>query len=432
MSGSNYQQRLLKAIPGGAHTYSRGHDQFPANAPELLLGGKGVEVFDPEGHRYLDYGMALRAVTIGYAENEIDEAAIAQIRLGNNLTRASLIELEAAETLLELVDVDMVKFAKNGSSAVSAAVKLSRAYTGRELVVRCQDHPFFSYDDWFIGSTILTRGIPAETTTKTKNFRYNDIASLQALFDQYGNEIACVILEPATTEVPLPGFLAAVKELCHRHGAVFVLDEMITGFRWHLKGAQHYFGIKPDLCTFGKAMANGFSVACVAGRREIMELGSTDIEGQERVFLMSSTHGAEMSSLGAFVASVRYMQQHDVVGHLWSYGQALMDTMRHQAEAAGITQSFRVGGYACSPYFMTLDADGQTSFALRTLFLQEMIKQGVMMPWIALAYRHDEHSLEKTKNALASAFDIYARALREGVDKYLVGPTIKPVFRKYN
>ena len=230
----------------------------------------------------------------------------------------------------------------------------------------------------------------------------------------------------------MPGFLAAVKELCHRHGAVFVLDEMITGFRWHLKGAQHYFGIKPDLCTFGKAMANGFSVACVAGRREIMELGSTDIEGQERVFLMSSTHGAEMSSLGAFVASVRYMQQHDVVGHLWSYGQALMDTMRHQAEAAGITQSFRVGGYACSPYFMTLDADGQTSFALRTLFLQEMIKQGVMMPWIALAYRHDEHSLEKTKNALASAFDIYARALREGVDKYLVGPTIKPVFRKYN
>src|SRR5882672_9004770 len=157
-----YRDRLQKVIPGGAHTYSRGADQFPANAPQILARGKGAYVYDDKGTRYLDYGMALRAVNIGYAEDEIDEAAIREIRNGNNLTLPSLIELEAAERLCALIEsVDMVKFTKNGSTSVSAAVKLARAYTGRELVVRCAEHPFFSYDDWFIGSTVLTRGIPA-------------------------------------------------------------------------------------------------------------------------------------------------------------------------------------------------------------------------------------------------------------------------------
>ncbi|RZU47272.1 glutamate-1-semialdehyde 2,1-aminomutase [Fluviicoccus keumensis] len=429
----NYQRRLLDAIPGGAHTYSRGHDQFPVNAPPILKGGKGVEVFDPEGNRFLDYGMALRAVTIGYAEDAIDEAAIAQIRLGNNLTRPSLIELEAAEAFLEAVpNADMVKFAKNGSSAVSAAVKLARAYTGRELAVRCQEHPFFSYDDWFIGSTVLTRGIPESVQAGTTTFHYNDLASLERLFDRYPGQIACVVMEAATTEPPAEGFLPGVQALCRRHGAVFILDEMITGFRWHLQGAQHYYGLEPDLSTFGKAMANGFSVACVAGKRDIMELGGIDKTGTERVFLMSSTHGAEMSSLGAFVAALDFMRRERVVEHLWTYGQSLMDLMARVARDAGVADSFKVGGYACSPYFMTLGADGKPDPALRTLFLQEMIRHGVMMPWIALAYRHDEQSLDRTRTALEASLPVYAAALREGVDKYLQGPAVKPVFRKYN
>jgi glutamate-1-semialdehyde 2,1-aminomutase len=187
----SYQSRLLRAIPGGAHTYSRGYDQYPANAPEILERGKGAYVFDANGKRYLDYGMALRAVNVGYAEEEIDEAAIRQIRNGNNLTRASVIELEAAELLVSLIDsVEMVKFTKNGSTSVSAAVKLARAYTGREIVARCVEHPFFSYDDWFIGSTPITRGIPRETIANTKLFHYNDIASLEALVEQHPQQIA--------------------------------------------------------------------------------------------------------------------------------------------------------------------------------------------------------------------------------------------------
>jgi glutamate-1-semialdehyde 2,1-aminomutase len=428
-----YQERLLKVIPGGAHTYSRGFDQHPGNAPEILDSGKGAYVTDPSGRRYLDYGMALRAVNIGYAEDAIDNAAIAQIRRGNNLTRPSTIELEAAERLTSLIDsVDMVKFTKNGSTSVSAAVKLARAYTGREIVVRCADHPFFSYDDWFIASTPIQRGIPAETISQTKMFRYNDLASLEGVIAENHGKIACVVLEAAATQEPRDGFLQGVQETCRRNGIVFVLDEMITGFRWDMKGAQHYYGVKPDICTFGKAMANGFSVSCVAGRREIMQLGSIELQGEERVFLLSTTHGAEMSGLGAFVATLDYLERHDVVGHLWSYGRALMDMMRRVAADAKVERHFSVVGIACSPGYVTLDANGEPSLAFRTLFAQEMVRNGVLMPWIALSYRHGAEELALTERALRQTLGVYARALNDGVEGYLEGPIIKPVFRRFN
>ncbi|MCS6763628.1 MAG: glutamate-1-semialdehyde 2,1-aminomutase [Candidatus Protistobacter heckmanni] len=430
---SDYQQRLLRAIPGGAHTYSRGFDQFPQNAPQILSMGKSVYVFDPEGNRYLDYGMALRAVNIGYAEPEVNAGALREIEHGNNLTRASTIELEAAETLIDLIDaIDMVKFTKNGSTSVSAAVKLSRAYTGRTLVARCSDQPFLSYDDWFIGSTVLTRGIPDDTLAHTKLFNYNDLSSLEALFAEYPDQFACVAMEAATVENPKEGFLEGVQALCKKHGVVFVVDEMITGFRWHLKGAQHLYGIKPDLCTFGKAMANGFSVSCVAGRREIMELGSIEFEGRERVFLLSTTHGAEMSGLGAFVATMKFMREHPVVEHLWDYGAKLIALLREKAEEHGVSHSFKAGGIACSPYYLTLDASGVSSLPLRTLFSQEMVRNGVLMPWIAISYRHGEEELALTAQALEKALPIYRAALERGVEHYLVGPAIKPVFRKVN
>lgn len=431
---SSFSKRLNHVIPGGAHTYSRGDDQFPANAPEILVSGKGAFVLDANGNRFLDYGMALRAVNIGYAEEEIDNAAIAQIKNGNNLTRASLIELEAAELLVDLIDsAEMVKFTKNGSTAVSAAVKLARAYTGRELVARCSDHPFFSFDDWFIGSTVLTRGIPQGTIAQTKQFRFNDIASLELLIEQHPGQLACVVLEPAASEEPRDNFLLKVQNLCKRHGIVFIIDEMISGFRWHMKGAQHLYGVSPDLCTFGKAMANGFSVACIAGKREIMELGSIDKEGQERVFLLSTTHGAEMCGLGAFVATMEFMQRNGVVEHLWAYGSRLKQMLEEAANFHRIADSFKVGGAACSPWYLTLDSDGNPSFALRTLFSQEMIRNGVLMPWIALSYRHGDEEFEITKRAVNSAFSVYKKAIEDGsVNNHLNGRAIKPVFRRFN
>lgn len=429
----SYQDRLQKVIPGGAHTYSRGADQFPANAPQILARGKGAYVYDDAGRRFLDYGMALRAVNIGYAEEQIDEAAIRQIRNGNNLTRPSLIELEAAERLVGLIDsADMVKFTKNGSTSVSAAVKLARAYTGRELVARCAEHPFFSYDDWFIGSTPLTRGIPAAAIEQTKLFRFNDASSLQALFERHPGQIACAVLEPASMQHPEEGFLQAVQALCRKHGALLLLDEMITGFRWHLKGAQHYYGVEADLCTFGKAMANGYSVSCVAGRREVMELGSIEFPGRERVFLLSTTHGAEMAGMGAFVATVEFLEREPVIDHLWRYGKRLVDLMNRLAAESGVGDSLKAGGVACSPWYQALDRQGQPSLELRTLFAQEMVRNGVLMPWIALSYRHGEEELALTERALRAALPVYRRGFEQGCAGLLQGPPIKPVFRRFN
>lgn len=429
----NYEERLLRTIPGGAHTYSRGYDQFPSNAPQILARGKGAFVFDPQENRFLDYGMGLRSVNIGYSEDAIDAAAFAQIKNGNNLTRPSLVELEAAEKLIEIIDsADMVKFTKNGSSAVTAAIKLSRAYTGKEFVARCAEHPFFSYDDWFIGSTPITRGVTQDSIQKIKSFSYNDIGSLESLISEYPNKFACVILEPSTVEEPLDGFLLKVQDLCRKNGIIFILDEMITGFRWHIKGAQFRYDVKPDLCTFGKAMANGFSVACVAGRREVMELGSIEHAGKERIFLLSTTHGAEMSGLGAFVETLSFMQTHNVIKHIWDYGEKLIAMVQRKARDYEIDHSFKFQGIPCSPYYLTLDQTGVNSLALRTLFMQEMVKSGVLIPWVALSYRHGQAELDMTEHALDSAFKIYARAIHEGVDKHLCGHVIKPVFRKYN
>lgn len=451
----SYSQRLNHVIPGGSHTYSRGDDQYPSNAPQILTRGKGAYVWGPDGQKFLDYGMALRAVSIGYAEPEINAAAFRGMELGNSLTRASMIELEAAELLVSLIDsVDMVKFTKNGSTATSAAVKLARAYTGRNLVARCAQHPFFSFDDWFIGSTPITKGIPQATIEQTKQFIYNDIESLENLVAIHPGEIACVILEPAATECPAIGntrngccgqaicsrkyqsgeknYLQQVEELCRRHGIVFILDETITGFRWHLKGAQYVYGVTPDLCTFGKSMANGFSVAAVAGRRELMELGAIDKIGQERLFLLSTTHGAEMSGLNAFIATVKFLDQNEVLSHLWKYGASLISTFNRISNECGLLDQIKAAGPAANPYYATIDVMGNPSFELRTLFSQEMIRRGVLMPWLAFSYRHGSEQLRDTETALRGSMDVCKKALAEGMEGYLNGPTIKPVFRRFN
>lgn len=429
----DYQKRLLKAIPGGAHTYSRGFDQYPSNAPKILTSGKGAYTYDDLDNEFLDYGMALRAVNLGYANVAVNEAAWKQIERGNNLTRASMIELEAAELLIDMIDsVDMVKFTKNGSTATTAAIKLSKAYTSRQMIARCHDHPFFSYDDWFIGSTEMNKGVSEKDVKDTKLFGYNDIESLESLFEKHPDQIACVILEPSATEHPKDNFLHKVKRMCKEKGAVFILDEMITGFRWHMKGAQHYYNVEADLCTFGKAMANGFSVAAVAGKREIMELGSIESKGRERLFLLSTTHGAEMCGLGAFVETMRYMQQNNVIGHIWDYGKKLIDMLNETAKDFNLEKNFIAGGVECSPYYLTFNSEGENSLGLRTLFSQEMIKNGVLMPWIAISYAHSDKELIKTKRAVIKTFEIYKKAVDEGFEKYLDGDVIKPVFRKYN
>lgn len=427
-------QRSHRVIPGGAHTYSKGDDQFPANAPGHIERGEGVEVWARDGRRFLDWTMGLRSVSLGYRYRPVLDAAIGQIELGSNFGRPSFIETEYAEELIDLLPpyAEMVKYAKNGSNVTSAAVKLARAYTGRDLVALCKDHPFFSFDDWFIGTTVVDAGVPDMEKSLSLTFPFGDPAALERLFAAHPGRIACVILEAATTAHPPPGYLEAVRALCTRNGSVLIIDEMITGFRWHTQGAQAYYGVEADLATFGKGIANGFSFAALVGRRDILELGGLET-AKPRVFLLSGTHSAENHAIAAARATLHVFRDEPVVETMWTIGSALIAALQGAARSAGVPErNFQAGGVPCSPWFAFFDQDGQPSLPLRTLFLQEMIERGVMINYIAPSYSHRAAHVDRTADAARESLAVIRRALDGDVGAFLVGPAVKPVFRKYN
>lgn len=426
------QQKSHRLIPGGAHTYAKGDDQYPVMAPGFLAKGKGCHVWDVDGNEYIEYGMGLRAVTLGHAYEPVVEAAYRQMLQGINFTRPAPIEVKCAEKFLTLIDrAEMVKFAKNGSDVTTAAIKLARAYTGRDLVAICADHPFFSTDDWFIGSTPMSAGIPESIRNLTVEFRYNNLASIRALFEQYSGQIACLIMEAETAVPPADDFLHQVQQLCRTNGAILILDEIITGFRWHLGGAQAVHNITPDLCTFGKALGNGFSVAALAGKREIMELGGLYHE-QERVFLLSTTFGAETHALAAALKVMQVYEQEGVIEFLYRQGERLVQGINQAIIANDLEGYFEVAGKPCNLIYATRDSEGNRSQPFRTLFLQETIKRGVIMPSLVVSYSHTDEDIDCTIDAIADALKVYRAALEDGIEHYLIGRSVKPVFRKFN
>jgi glutamate-1-semialdehyde 2,1-aminomutase len=419
-------------IPGGAHTYAKGDDQFPIGAPGFIARGKGCHVWDIEGNEFIEYGMGLRAVSLGHAFEPVVQAAYKQMQLGANFTRPATIELEAAEAFLDIISsAEMVKFAKNGSDVTTAAVKLSRAYTGRALIAICGDHPFFSTDDWFIGTTELNAGIPDPIRGLTLKFRYNDVSSLAQLFDQHPQQIACVVMEPETASPPMPGYLEGVKKLCEERGAVLVFDEMITGFRWHLGGAQNFHGIVPHLSTFGKAMGNGFAISALAGDRQIMRLGGLDHD-QQRVFLLSTTHGAETHALAAALETIRVYREQSVVDCLWRQGSRLQALVERSITENRLEGFFELFGRPCNLVFATRDQDRERSQAFRTLFLQEIIRRGVIAPSFVVSFSHADADIDRTGEVVHEALAIYRKALDEGIEKHLEGRPVQPVNRKFN
>lgn len=378
----NYSERLHKVIPAGCHTYSRGNDQFPANVPPLFVRGEGAYLYDAAGTKYLDYGMGLRSVACGYNEISITNAALDGMLAGNCLTRPSLIELEAAELACSLLELDMVKFTKNGSTATSAAVKLARVATGRDIVA-CAKQPFFSYDDWFIETTKRNAGV-RESVNDTLVF--DSAEHLDLLARQ--TSVACAILEPKDYD------LQAIRDICDKHGIILIFDEMITGFRYDWPSVSQTSGVKPDLACFGKAMANGFSVACVGGKREIMEVGA-----RPDFFFASTTHGGEMCSLAAFIATVKFMQERNVSKTLcWIRDE--LKTIIPDIYYTGTPEE-------------------------RTLFQQEMCRNGVLMPYISPCYHHADdfsHPLLLTRQAIEKSLDAIAKGAK------LEGKPIKGVF----
>ena len=358
--------------------------------------------------------MGLRTgAALGHAFPAVVDAAALQLQLGVNFNRPAPIEVECAERFLELVPTaEMVKFCKDGSDALDGAVRLARAHTGREMVAICGDHPFFSVSDWFIGSTLMAGGVPEWTRSNTVKFRYNDRLSVISLFEQYPGQIACFVLEAARLEEPRDEFLPWLIETCHAHDALVVLDEMVTGFRWHRSGAQHVYGITPDLSAFGKAIANGFSVSALAGRRELMELGGLDHD-RERVFLLSTTHGAETHALAAAIATMETYRDQDVVGHLYRQGERLRSGIHAAATDAGVERQVQCLGRPCCLLYTTRDGQGRPSQSFRALLLQELIKRGILAPSLVVSYSHSDSDIDFTIAAFAEAL-IFTATPRRG------------------
>jgi glutamate-1-semialdehyde 2,1-aminomutase len=420
-------------IPGGCHTYAKGDDQYPILAPGFIARGLGCRVWDTDGREYVEYGMGDRAVGLGHAYPPVLQAVQQELLRGSNFTRPSPVEVACAEQFLALVDrAEMVKFCKDGSDATSGAVRLARAYTGRDLIACCADHPGFSTDDWFIGTTPMNAGIPKTVRRLTVTFRYNDLASAEALFDRHPGKIAAFILEPACTEEPRDGYLHALQRLCHAHGALLILDEMITGFRWHNGGAQKLYDIVPDLSAFGNALANGFSVSALAGKREFMRLGGLDQRDRPRVFLLSATHGAETHALAAAIATIQVYEREGVIEHLYREGTRLQRQAEEVIRGHGLTDFVKILGRPCCLSYATLDRDGQPSQAFRSLFLQETIRRGVLTPSLLVSYSHTDADIDFTVAAIDGALAVYRRALDDGVERYLIGRPSQAVYRRYN
>ncbi len=429
----NFSKAINEIIPGGAHTYSKGDDQFPLNAPSGIIHGKGARVWDLDGNEFIDCSMGLTSVCIGHGHEPIARAVSEAAYSGTNFQRPAAIELEAAKLFLETVQSgEMVKFAKNGSTVTTAAVKLARAFTGRNRVAIAREHNFFSYDDWFIVTTPCDRGIPEQARAMTVGFSYNDYASVEALLADNDHDIACLIMEPVKFDPPTDDFLHKVAALCKDRGVLLILDEMISGFKWSLKGAHNFYGVKPDMATWGKGIANGFSACALTGRAEIMELGGIRNEGTDKLFLISTTHGAETTGLAAMIATIHEFNAHGMVESNWARGDALKQRLEERIRIHGLEGKLQLLGYPCLFTLACRNHVNQSDDAFRTLLMQEMIARGVLFQGLFYTtWSHQQAELDHQTMAFDEACTVYRKAIDAGTtDGLLIGRPAKPVFRK--
>lgn len=431
-----YRRKIHDLIPGGAHTYSKGDDQFPALSPAAIAYGKGGYLYDIDGNKFLDCSMGLTSVSLGHAYAPVIDRVKIELEKGVNFMRPSSIEGEMAEKFLSLVPHhDMIKFAKNGSIVTTAAVKLARAFTGRKLVAFPHDHPFYSYDDWFIGKTACNLGVPEEISQLSVTFKSNDLSSLRELFEKYPDQIACVITEPGRSvddESLLPDFLRDAIDLTHRKGALFIIDEMITGFKTDFPGTTKKYDLKPDMISWGKGIANGFSFCALTGIKEVMELGGIRKTGKEKVFLISTTHGGETHTIAAGLATIQEFETKNVIGHNHEIGNYFSVKVTETIKGKKLGELVNIYKSEWMPILSFKNLKGEVDNGMRTYVLQELIKKGVLCQGMFIpCFSHTKDDVDFFCEALDFALDNYIEVSEKGYTHYLVGEPTKPVFRKY-
>jgi glutamate-1-semialdehyde 2,1-aminomutase len=419
--------RASQLIPSGSQTFSKSYAQYPVGvSPHFLVRGVGSRVWDVDGNEYVDFVNSLASVNLGHADDEVLTAVQEQLKAGVNFSLAHPVEYAVAQKVKEMVPcAEKVRFGKNGSDATAGAVRLARAYTGRDHVLVCGYH---GWQDWYIGATARARGVPNCVRDLTHTFTYNDIESVERLFREYPKQVAAVILEPMNTTAPAVGFLGQLKELTHRNGALLIFDEMLTGFRFDAGGAQVHFGVTPDLATFGKGIANGFALSALVGRADIMSL--MEDRSMEDVFF-SLTYAGETLALAAALATMSKIQRQPVIETLYRQGTKVLEGAKELIRKHEVGHILGVCGNPTLIYMSFADAGGYSQWHVRTLFLQELFARGVLMIGVHnMSYSHGDAEV----NCLLAAYDEVFPILREAVDgrrmsEFLQIPPLVPPFR---
>ncbi len=433
---NEYRNEIHNLIPGGAHTYSKGDDQFPALSPAAIERGDGAWVWDIDENQFLDCSMGLTSVTLGHAFKPVLDRVSLELSKGVNFQRPSVIEREMAKSFLELIPQhQMIKFAKNGSIVTTAAIKLARAKTGRKMVAFPGDHPFYSYDDWFIGKTECNLGVPEEVSNLSLTFDSYNIESLKALFEKYPDQISCVITEPEKNfkkEKDVKQFLIQAIDLAHENGALFIIDEMITGFKTDFPGSTTKFNITPDMCTWGKSIANGFSFCALTGLKDVMDLGGIQNEGDEKLFLISTTHGGETHAIGAGLATIEFYKKNNVIKHNLQIGEEIYTHCNQIILEYNLEKNIEISDTFWFLVFNFKNNLKELNSKFRTLFLQEMIKNGVLFQGAFVpSFSHNEKEVAFFVNAFRKSCKVFKQALQGNIEDFLIGKECKPVFRKF-
>lgn len=418
-NSEHWYARALGLIPAQTQTLAKGPGQYVRGvAPMFAARAKGAHLFDVDGNAYIDYNMGIGPISLGYAYDRVDDAIREQLAHGITFSLVHPLEVEVAELLREVLPhAEMIRYSKAGNDVTSAAVRLARAFTGRNTVLCCGYH---GWHDWYISVTDRNHGIPKQVADLTYTFQYNDIESVIESID---DDTACVILEPVVFEEPRDNFLHELRAVCDRHGVVLIFDEMWTGFRLALGGAQEYFGVRADLACYSKAVANGMPISVLAGRADIMTLCEKDV-------FFYTTFGGEALSLAAARATILEMREQQVHKRLFEAGGRLRNGLTDMITDLGI-EYLRCVGY--SPRSMlTFDASVGNPLILKSFVQQELIKRGILWSGFhTLSYSHSDADIDHTLAAWRQVLSLLDDAVSSGrVEELLRGTPVEPVFRK--
>lgn len=428
MKSSRYKEsesfliRAEKSIPLGSQTFSKSRTQYPIGiSPFFIDKAKGSYVWDIDGNRYVDLVNSLACITLGYSDPRIIRDVKQQLKKGTIFSLPGILEAEVAELIIDMVpSAEMVRFGKNGSDATSAAIRLARAYTGRDEITYCGYH---GWQDWYIGATTRNKGVPAAVTELIHSFEFNNLDSLKKILANKPKKIAAVIMEPMASVYPDPDFLQEVKKLAHDNGALLIFDETITGFRFAKGGAQEEFGVTPDLTTLGKGMANGFPLSAVVGKKEIMM-------EMENIFF-SGTFGGELLSLAAAKSVLKMHQERDITGKLAKIGTDIQEKVEKEIHLTGLANVFKFTGHPSWKFLNWRSDDGTDIQIIKTFFMQEMFTRGILLLGTHnVSTAIGEKQISKIGSAYGETLESLAHGLKNhNLSEHLAAIPLEPLFK---